>query len=263
MSVGCKEHEVQAWLDAWAARPEPESDVRLVRVSRDEWTPALLRSLYALAITMSAEDYDNFERHALTNQCVHLFRLTTTDALAGFQFWWDGAAKLSDQDQHLVIGGKLRILPAYRRRALHLRSALAIYADVLRTYPGRTVQRMSFASLFGFVSIARAVRDHHVIATDTLPPHAQWLCGAASERALDSGYQFDPSSGLVHVNIRPTAEQLAGYPESFFESPLARAYIGRNRDWRTNGCYLAFGFPLSTVNLQTIDSAITERRPHR
>lgn len=235
------------------------SDVRIVRVAREAWTPELLCSLYALAITMSAEDYENFERHAQTNDCVHLFRLTSTDALVGFQFWWNGA--VHERDQHLVIGGKLRILPAYRRRALHLRSALATYTDVLQAFPGRTVHRMSFASLFGFVSIARAVQDHHFIATDTLPPHAQWLCTAATEHAVDSGYRFDASTGLVHVNIRPTPEQLAGYPASFFESPLARLYRERNRDYRENGCYLAFGFPLSAANLHVIDRAIREKHP--
>jgi len=257
MTVAPDERELREWLDAWAARPELVSDVRVVRVAREEWTPALLRSLYALAITMSAEDYENFERHALTNDSVHLFRLASTDALVGFQFWWNGAA--DEPNQHLVIGGKLRILPAHRRRALHLRSALITYAEVLRAYPDRAVHRMSFASLFGFVSIAGAVPDYHFIATDTLPPHAQWLCSAATERALDSGYRFDPTTGLVHVNIRPTPEQLAGYPSSFFESPLARAYRERNREYRTNGCYLAFGFQLSIATLQAIDTTIAEK----
>ncbi len=257
-----EEQELCAWLDAWAARPELVSDVRIVRVVREAWTPELLRSLYALAITMSAEDYENFERHARTNDCVHLFRLTSTDALVGFQFWWSGAVH-DFPDQQLVIGGKLRILPAHRRRALHLRSAPMTYTDVLRAHPGRTVHRMSFASLFGFVSIARAVQDHHFIATDTLPPHGQWLCTAATEQAVRSGYRFDASTGLVHVNIRPTAEQLAGYPASFFESPLARAYRERNRDYRDNGCYLAFGFPLSAANLQAVDAAIAEKHPPR
>lgn len=259
MAVSSEERRV--WLEAWAARPEPVTDVKLVRVVRDAWTPELLRSLYALAITMSAEDYENFARHAYTNDSVHLFQRASTDALVGFQFWWNGAAAVPNQ--HLIIGGKLRILPDHRRRALHLRSALATYADVLRAYPERAVHRMSFASLFGFVSIARAVHDHHVIATDTLAPDAQWLCDVATERALDSGYRYEPATGLVHVNIRPTTEQLAGYPPSFFETPLARAYRARNPDYRDNGCYLAFGFALSTANLEAIDNAIRQKQPQR
>jgi len=252
--------ELSAWIAARAARAqalERAADVQLEVAPRSSWTPALFDELYALATSMSAEDRANFEHHAWTNDCVHLFRVADSGALAGFQFWCCSPGRQGMQP--VILGGKLRVLPEYRRRALHLRSALTYYSHVVRSRPAERFERVSLASLFGFVAIASALRDQRFLAEDTLAEDERWLCDVVQELAAVSGYRYERASGVVHVNIRPTAAQLAGYPATFYESPLALAYRARNPGFRDNGCYLAFGFPLSLPNLQAIDAAITRK----
>ena len=252
--------ELSAWIEARSARAdavEQGADVRLEVIPRSHFTPALFDALYALATSMSAEERANFENHAWTNDSVHLFRVTASGALAGFQFWCCRAAQPGSRP--VILGGKLRVLPEHRRRALHLRSALTYYSHVLRTQPGERFERISLASLFGFVAIARALHDYRFLAEDVLPHDERWLCDVVQGLAADSGYRYERASGVVHVNIRPTAAQLASYPPDFFETALARAYRARNPEFRSNGCYLAFGFPLSLQNLQSIDAAIARK----
>ena len=249
--------ELLAFLDARAARAQPPTDVSLEVIGRSDWTSPLFDELYALATSMSAEERANFEQHAWTNDTVHLFRAADGGALAGFQFWSCGPTSASGRP--VVLGGKLRVLPRYRRRALHLRSALAYYDQVLRAGPAHSVERLSLASLFGFVAIAGALHDYRFIAEDELQPDERWLCDAVAERAAHSGYRYERDSGIVHVQIRPTAAQLSAYPDAFYQTPLARAYRARNPGFLDNGCYLAFGFALSLPNLQAIDAAIARK----
>jgi hypothetical protein len=208
---------------------------------RADWTPALLDELHTLAITMSAESREHFERHAISNDCVYLFR--DQSALVGFQFWRTVALPQA----RLILGGKLRIAPSHRRRGLHLRAGLAYYRAQGDAY------RVSLAGLFGFVSITRALSHYEVISTATSPA---WLTDAVGHIARESDFAFDPASGLVRVGIQVTPAQLAAYPESFYASPQARAYAAVNPDYRTNGTYIAFGFPLSPANLAAMERAV-------
>jgi hypothetical protein len=233
------------------------AEVGIEVFERDRWTPELLDALYALATSMSAEERANFDNHAWTNDCVHLFRAQPSGALAGFQFWCSGPS--SRPGRRVIIGGKLRVLPEYRRKALHLRSALSYYSAVGRAHPDDAIERVSLASLFGFVAIAGALHEYRFIAEDTLAADARWLCDVVAERAAHSGYRYERQTGVVHVAIRPTAAQLGAYPADYYETPLARAYRARNPEFRTNGCYLAFGFPLSAENLQAIAAAIARK----
>jgi hypothetical protein len=206
-----------------------------------DWTPALLDELHALAITMSAESREHFERHALSNDCVYLFR--DQGAVVGFQFW----RTVSLPEARLILGGKLRIAPSHRRRGLHLRAGLAYYRAQGDAY------RVSLAGLFGFVSLTRALAHFEVISSATSPV---WLTDAVERIARESDFVFERATGLVRVGIQVTPAQLQAYPESFYASPQARAYAALNPDYRTNGTYLAFGFALSASNLASLERAV-------
>jgi hypothetical protein len=215
---------------------------------REVWTPALLDELHTLAVTMSAEPRAHFERHAHTNDCVHLFR--EQGAVVGFQFW----KALTVPEARLVVGGKLRIAPAYRRRALHLRSGLAFYREQLQAHA--TVYRLSMASLFGFASITRALAHYAIVRAPSSP---RWQCDAIEQLASESGFAYDRATGLVRVGIQITPQQLAAYPESFYASPQVRAYVEHNPGYRDNGTYLAFGFALAAENLRVLERAVERK----
>ena len=234
------------------------SSVGIEVLARADFTPALLDELHALAVAMAAEDREHFAVHANTNDAVHLFRERESGELAGFQFWrsFEGP----DPARRLVLGGKLRILPSYRRRGLHLVSALTFFEQVASAHPSVRLHRVSIASLFGFVSIAGALAEHRFVADDgTLPDADLWLCDVVAKEAARSGYRFDACSGLVDVQIRLTPTQLDSYPAEFYERPLARAYRARNPDFRDNGCYLAFTSEVSPENLSAMRAAIARR----
>jgi hypothetical protein len=213
---------------------------------RESWAPDLLAELHTLAIGMSSEPREHFDRHAHTNDSVHLFR-AQDGQLVGFQFW----RALSLPEARVVVGGKLRIAAAYRRRGLHLRSGLAFYREQLAEHPH--VVRVSLASIFGFVSITRAL-VHYDILNEKIGP--AWLCHAVDMLARESHFTYERATGLVRVGIQITAQQLASYPEAFFEGPAASVYAQYNPDYRHNGTYLAFGFALSNENLNAIERAV-------
>jgi hypothetical protein len=234
------------------------SDSRLPRVlleshARSSWTPALLDSLHAIAVIMAAEDRAHFAKHAYTNDAVHIFREQQGGGIVGFQFWRCLAG--DGPGTRVVFGGKLRILPEYRRRALHLVSALVFFDAASRDYPAERLHRMSIASLFGFVSIAGALADYQFVDAAAQP----WLCDILAASARESGYSFDRDTGVVDVAIHVTAAQLARYPAVFYDQPLARAYAARNPGYRTNGRYLAFAFDFSPANLAAMQAAVDAR----
>src|SRR5262245_60573959 len=98
--------------------------VRSRSIPRRSFTPELLRSLHARADRMLSEDIEHFRLHAETNEVVHVYERTDTGAPVGFQFWRTAALDL--RDCRVLIGGKLRIEPEFRGRALHLRSTVAV-----------------------------------------------------------------------------------------------------------------------------------------
>lgn len=213
-------------------------------VRRVELSEGLLAPLYELSQAFMAEPYEHFVHHATTNDELHVFRRRSAE-LVGFQFWRSFAGHAGER---FVLGGKLRIVPEARRHGLHLASGLSILLAERRRFPGSAITRLGVASLFGFVSILRRVARYDFVARASRPD----LIGVLDEVTRASNYHFDASTGLVRVGIFVTAEQLARYPVAFFESPLARAYIAKNPDFRTNGCYLAFGFDVDRENLTAL-----------
>src|SRR5262245_21218645 len=105
-----------------------------------------------------AESFEHLSWHAATNDELHVFRHSESGELAGFQFW--RTLPGIDDGHRVVLGGKLRIHPEARRRGLHLASGLAVLCEQRRRFPAARITRLSVASLFGFVSIARRLAHY-------------------------------------------------------------------------------------------------------
>jgi len=90
--------------------------VRARSIPRRRFTPELLDSLYTLANRLLSEDAAHFRVHAETNEVVHIYERADTGAPVGFQFW--RTAPMDLPGCRALIGGKLRVDPAFRRRGL-------------------------------------------------------------------------------------------------------------------------------------------------
>jgi len=214
------------------------------RIARANFDEATLRPLYELSNALMAESYEHFAHHARTNDELHVFY--RGDELVGFQLW----RAFGDATQRYVLGGKLRIDPSARRNGLHLTAGLEVLTAQRRAFPTARITRLSIASLFGFVSIAR--RLAHFAFVDAAAPAE--LADVVARCAAESHYAYHRASGRVEVGIRMTAAQLQAYPAAYFESELARAYVARNAGYRENGCYLAFAFEVDEANLAALST---------
>ncbi|MEY4549307.1 MAG: hypothetical protein RL685_5502, partial [Pseudomonadota bacterium] len=161
------------------------------------------------------------------------------------------------------VGGKLRILPAYRRQGLHLRSGLRFFASRQLAHPRTRFYRISIASIFGFTSIASALSEYHLFNPQAADPEGHALAGAFQQLASGSGYQLARDEAVIRVNIFITPETLALYPDAFFEKPAARVYAGINPGYRSNGCYVGFWFRFSRRNLVALVQAVRQLRSRR
>src|ERR1041384_251231 len=99
--------------------------VRIRAVPRSAYDDALLGRLHAFSNHLLAEDPAHFRVHAMTNEVVHIFERTDTGAPVGFQFW--RTSSIDWPRARTIMGGKLRIQPAFRNRGLHLDSGLRFY----------------------------------------------------------------------------------------------------------------------------------------
>lgn len=227
-------------------------------VPRSGFTPALLASLHELANRLLAEDADHFRVHAETNDVVHIYERRDTGAPVGFQFWRTAAMELPGC--RALIGGKLRIEPAFRRRGLHLRSGLRFYLERQLRHPRTRFYRMSLASLFGFVSITSALADYRLFDPAARDPEGRAIRGAFERLAAQSHYQIDDATGLISVGIRMTERTLAQFPAAYYQRPAAQVYARANPGWRDNGCYVGFWFRFTPANLWTLSRAIASKR---
>ena len=225
---------------------------------RRAFTPGLLASLHGLSNRLLAEDADHFRIHAETNDVVHVYERTDTSEPVGFQFW--RTAPLELPRARALIGGKLRIDPAFRRRALHLRSGLRFYAECQLRHPATRFYRLSLASMFGFVSITSALASYQMFDPTAADADGVAIRGAFQRLADQSHYALDPVTGLFPVGIHMTPAVLAQYPAGYFDRPEARAYAARNPEWRTNGAYLGFWFRFTPANLMSLTRAIVRKR---
>jgi hypothetical protein len=232
--------------------------IRARVIPRRRFTPDLLASLHALADRLLSEDLAHFRVHAETNDVVHIYERTDTGAPVGFQFWRTAALDL--RGCRAVIGGKLRIEPAFRRRALHLRSGVRFYLESQLRHPRTRFYRLSLASLFGFVSITSALADYRMFDPAAADPEGRAIRAAFEALAAQSHYHLDHATGLFTVGIRITDETLAQYSPAYFERPEARAYMRANPGWRDNGCNIGFWFRFTPANLTRMIRTIARKR---
>jgi len=236
----------------------PSIPLGLRSIPRRAFDDALLGRLHALANRLLAEDAAHFAVHARTNDVVHVFERGDTGDLVGFQFWRTAAIDLPHA--RAIVGGKLRVDPAFRNRALHLRSGLRFYVECRLRAPTVRFYRLSIASLFGFVSITSALADYRLLDPRATDAESVAVWTAFARQADESHYRLDPATGLVFVDIRPTAETLAQFSPAYFARAEAQAYLRANPRWRDNGEYVAFWFRFTPRNLARIARTIWRKR---
>lgn len=239
--------------------PDARATTRvLIRsVPRRRFSAELIGELHALSNRMMREELEHFGRHANTNEVVHVFERADSRELVGFQFWRTTPIELPRA--RAIVGGKLRILPEYRRQALHLRSGLRFYVRTQLAHPLTRLYRLSLASIFGFTSIASALAHYRLFEPRASDAEGRALAAAFEQVAAGSGYGVDPDTGLFDVRIFMTDETLQRYPRSFFDKPAARAYAAANPGYRTNGRYVGFWFTFSLENVLALVRAIRRR----
>jgi hypothetical protein len=231
--------------------------VRMQTVLCRDLTLASVGELHAMSNRLMAEDLAHFQVHAEANDLVHVFRRADSDEIVGFQFW--RTAPLDRPGRRVILGGKLRIDPAFRRHGLHLVSGLAFYLQNQIRAPRTRYYRLSIASLFGFVSITEALSHYQVF--DPRAPFGE--AGAIREAfvaaAEENHFRLDEAKGIFFVDIFMTPETLDRYPPRYFERPAARRYASINPDYRVNGAYVGFWFRFTPRNLLAMTQAIRRR----
>lgn len=223
----------------------PRDRIRVI--PRRDFTDALLGRLHAFSNRLLPEDAAHFRVHAETNDVVHVFE--HGEAIVGYQFW--RTAPLELPGARVILGGKLRVLPEHRGRALHLRSGLRFFLACKLRHPLTRYYRLAVASLFGFVSITSALVEYHIFDPRPLPGDAEGeaIRAAFARFAAESHFRMDPETGLVFVDIGIAPETLAQFPEGYLDRPEARIYARVNPGWRDNRCDVAFWFRFTPRNL--------------
>lgn len=231
--------------------------VRMEVLHREDFTEATLKELHALASRLMAEDLEHFRVHAQANELVHVFRRVDSGEVVGFQFW--RTAPLGLPRGRVILGGKLRILPEFRNRGLHLLSGLVVFLQNKVRHPTSRFYRLSIASPFGFVSITEALAHYELFN----PRKREGEEGAVREAfialAHESHFDVDEERGLFRVGITITPETLGRYPPAYFERPAARVYASVNPGFRTNGCYVGFWFRFTPANLLALTRTIRRK----
>ena len=238
-----------------AARSRP--GVRMETLWRQDFTDEGIAELHAMACWLMAEDLAHFRVHAETNDVVHIFRRVDTGKLVGFQFW--RSAPMSLPGYRAILGGKLRMLPEFRGRGLHLLSGLLFFLQNKARHPLTRYYRLSIAGLLGFVSITEALRHYHVLDPHDRSPEGRAVMAAFAERAAESHYRVDPETGLIFVDIYMTPETLARFGPSYFARPAALRYAELNPGYRFNGCNVGFWFRFTPANLLSLTQAIRRK----
>lgn len=236
-------------MDALVGQFLRSSGVRLQTVHRADYDESFLTELYGLSRSLTEESWDGFRIHAGTTTLVHVFRDVRTGAPVGFQFW-----RVVDLDlprSRAILGGKLRMSPDVRRRGLHLLSALLFYLHCKLRHPTMRFYRLSFAALFGFVSLAQPLAWYRFFDESDQSPEGIALARAFHAFAADNAFEMR-AGGLCHTGVGVAESVLASFGPAYFERDAARAYLARNPDFRTNRCSIAFWFRFDRSNLLSL-----------
>jgi GNAT superfamily N-acetyltransferase len=235
-----------------AARGRP--GVRMETLWRQDFTDERIAELHAMACRLMAEDLAHFRVHAETTEVVHIFRRVDTGELVGFQFW--RTAPMNLPGCRAILGGKLRVLPEFRGRGLHLLSGLLFFLQNKARHPLTRYYRLSIAGLLGFVSITEALRNYQVLDPHDRSPEGRAVMAAFTEMAAQNHFRVDPETGLIFVNILMTPETLARFGPSYFARPAALRYAELNPDYRSNGLNVGFWFRFTPANLLSLTRVI-------
>ncbi|MDB5364617.1 MAG: hypothetical protein JWM77_544 [Rhodospirillales bacterium] len=158
-----------------------------------------------------------------------------------------------------ILGGKLRVLPSHRGRGLHLLSALRFFLHCKARHPATRFYRLSVASLFGFVSISGAMAWFRFFDPDDTSAEGRALRAAFESFAADNGFRVEPS-GLIHTGVGISDATLAQFGPGYFERESVRLYVGRNAEFRSNRCFVAFWFRFDARNLASLLRTIWRKR---
>src|SRR5215467_5290695 len=234
----------------------PRDRIRVVPLRA--FTDQLLAELHAFSNPLLPEDLAHFRVHAETNEVVHVFE--HGGRIVGYQFW--RTAPLDLPGARMILGGKLRVLPEHRGRALHLRSGLRFFLGCKLRHPRTRYYRLAVASLFGFVSITSALAEYRIFDPRPRPGDAEGaaLREAFSGLAAENDFRMDPETGLMFVDIGIAPETLAHYPEGYLDRPEARAYAQVNPGWKDNRSDVAFWFRFTPRNLAALTRKIRRAR---
>jgi hypothetical protein len=226
----------------------PRDRIRVI--PRHAFTDELIARLHELSNRFLPENAEHFRVHAETNEVVHVFE--HEGAIVGYQFW--RTAPFALPRSQAILGGKLRVLPEHRRRALHLRSGLRFFLACKLRHPLTRYYRLAVASLFGFVSITGALAEYQLFDPWPRPGDAEGgaLRAAFDRIAAENRFQIDPETGLVFVDIGIAPGTLAQYPEGYLDRPEARVYARVNPEWTHNRCYVAFWFRFTPRNVLSL-----------
>jgi hypothetical protein len=234
----------------------PRDRIRVVR--RRDFSDELLRTLHAFSNRILPEDLAHFRVHAETNEEVHVFEHGGT--LVGYQFW--RTAPMALPGARVIMGGKLRVLPEHRGRALHLRSGLRFFLGCKLRHPRTRYYRLAVASLFGFVSITSALAEYRILDPRPAPgdTEGEAIRDAFARLAAENDFRLDPETGLMFVDIGIAPETLAQFPAGYLDRPEARAYARVNPGWRNNRSDVAFWFRFTPRNLLALVRKIQRSR---
>ena len=230
--------------------------IRVRSIPRRAFDAELVARLHALGSSLLPEDAERFRLHAISNDVVHVFE--QGDELVGFQFW--RVASLDLPRSRVILGGKLRVLPAFRGHALHLRSGLRFYLETQLRHPLTRFYRLSFASLFGFVSITSALAEYHVFDPRAGDAEGRALRAAFERFAAENEFRLDADTGLVFVDLHASETAFAAYPAAYYDRPEARRYAELNPEFRHNGTNVVFWFRFTPRNLRALVGKIRAKR---
>ncbi|MFC9769611.1 hypothetical protein [Rhodococcus jostii] len=237
------------------ARAKPRVRIEVVR--REDFTDSQRDELHALSNALAAEDAAHFAVHAASNEVVHIFRRIDTGQIVGFQFWTTRPVDLPRS--RMIVGGKLRVLPEFRNRGVHLLSGLAFYLQQQIRHPCTRYYRLSLASMFGFVSLTQALAEYHLFDVAQGGDEAEAIRKATLSWAGENHLVHREDSGVFFVDIFITEETFAQYSARFFEKKTARAYAAANPSYRRNGCYIAFWFRFGSRNILALVRTVARK----
>jgi hypothetical protein len=231
---------------------------RIRVIPRRAFTDELIGRLHEFSNRLLPEDAAHFRIHADTNDVVHIFE--HGGAIVGYQFW--RTAPFDLPGARAIFGGKLRVLPEHRRRALHIRSGLRFFLSCKLRHPFTRYYRLAVASLFGFVSITGALAEYQIF--DPRPhrgdAEGEALRAAFARIATENHFRIAPETGLMFVDIGIAPDTLDQYPESYLQRPEAQVYARINPSWRDNRCDVAFWFRFTPRNLLSLVRKIRSAR---